>query len=146
MKDDEYTIISLLFCILLCLVGNVHAQDDWNDVRTYSVNKAAPHANVIPYADEEDIADLKYQASPYYRSLNGTWKIKVVENPESCPKGFYEAGFNAEQWDDIDVPGNIELQLNGEGKPFGIPVYTNMHNEFESTPPYAPTEFNPTGC
>jgi beta-galactosidase len=102
--------------------------------------------NVIPYADEEDIAELKYQASPYYRSLNGSWKIKVVENPEACPKGFYEAGFNAEHWDDIDVPGNIELQLDHRGKPFGTPVYTNMHNEFESNPPYVPTEFNPTGC
>ena len=136
----------MLFCLLLCLVGNIQAQDDWNDVRVHSINKVAPHANVIPYADEEDIAELKYRASPYYRRLNGTWKIKVVENPESCPKGFYEAAFNAAQWDDIDVPGNIELQLDGDGKPFGTPVYTNMRNEFESNPPYAPTEFNPTGC
>ena len=124
----------------------IYAQEDWNDVRTHSLNKVAPHVNVIPYADEEDIADLKYYASPYYRSLNGTWKIKVVDNPESCPKGFYEAGFNMQQWDDINVPGNIELQLDASGKPFGIPVYTNMHNEFESNPPYAPTEYNPTGC
>ena len=115
-------------------------------MRTFCINKVSPHVNVIPYADEEDIADLRYFASPYYRSLNGTWKIKVVENPEACPRGFYEAGFDAEQWDDIDVPGNIELQLDGEGRPFGIPVYTNMHNEFESNPPYAPTEYNPTGC
>ena len=115
-------------------------------MRTFCINKVSPHVNVIPYADEEDIADLRYFASPYYRSLNGTWKIKVVENPEACPRGFYEAGFDAEQWDDIDVPGNIELQLDGEGRPFGIPVYTNMHNELESNPPYAPTEYNPTGC
>ena len=146
MKSDGQSFISLLFCLLICFIGSTHAQDDWNDVRVHSIGKVAPHVNIIPYADEEDIAELKYQASPYYRSLNGTWKIKVVENPESCPIGFYEVGFNVEQWDDIDVPGNIELQQGGDGKPFGIPVYTNMHNEFESNPPYAPTEYNPTGC
>ncbi|MBO4599154.1 MAG: hypothetical protein J5641_00280, partial [Bacteroidales bacterium] len=146
MKPQKYSVISLLICLLVCLAGNLQAQDDWNDVRVYSINKVPPHVNVIPYADEEAIADLKYQESPYYRSLNGSWKIKVVENPESCPKGFYEAGFNAAHWDDISVPGNIELQFDGNGKPFGIPVYTNVHNEFASNPPYAPTEFNPTGC
>ena len=148
MKPNKYSVISLLYCILLCMTGNMDicAQEDWNDVRTHSRGKVSPHTNVIPYADEEDIANLNYQGSPYYRSLNGSWKIKVVENPESCPKGWNEVGYDVERWDDIDVPGNIELQLDGEGKPFGIPVYTNMHNEFASNPPYAPTEFNPTGC
>jgi beta-galactosidase len=146
MIPYRHSIILLLFCILSCTTNYSWAQEDWNDVRTYSINKVSPHVNVIPYADEEDIVDLKYQASPYYRSLNGTWKIKVVENPESCPRGFYETGYNVDQWDDIDVPGNIELQLDSDGKPFGIPVYTNIHNEFASNPPYAPTEYNPTGC
>ena len=146
MKRIEYFVILLQFCMLLCSAGSLCAQDDWNDVRVYSVNKVAPHANVIPYADEEAIADLKYQESPFYRSLNGVWKFFMAENPESCPKGFFQAGYDVSHWDDIQVPGNIELQFDGDNKPFGIPVYTNMHNEFPSNPPYAPTDFNPTGC
>ncbi|MBR3724662.1 MAG: hypothetical protein IKN11_04640 [Bacteroidales bacterium] len=137
----SYCLGILLFLGLLTGWGNdSSAQDDWNDIHVQSVAKVSPHTNVIPYAAEEDIALLKYQESPYYRSLNGTWKFHVAENPHACPKGFYLTDYNVSGWADIQVPGNIELQG------FGTPVYTNMHNEFPSNPPYAPTEFNPTGC
>ena len=140
MRKVHYACILLTLGMLLCCGGVCSAQDEWNDVGTWSVGKVPPHANVIPYADEEDVAMLGYQRSPYYRSLNGKWRFRLVENPYACPKGFYERDFDATAWDEIEVPGNIELQG------FGTPVYTNMRNEFPSTPPYAPTEFNPTGC
>lgn len=116
------------------------AQDEWNDIQVWEVAKVPPHANVIPYADEAGIAMLRYYESPYYRSLNGTWKFRAVENPSATPKDWFKPGYETSEWADIQVPGNIELQG------FGTPVYTNMHNEFISNPPYVPTEFNPTGC
>lgn len=146
MKRIECLFIVLPLCILLCGAGNLFAQEDWNDVNVYSVGKVPPHANVIPYADEEAIADLRYFESPFYRSLNGVWKIFMAENPESCPKDFFAVGYDVTHWSDIRVPGNIEIQNDKEGKPFGVPVYTNMRNEFPSNPPYVPSEFNPTGC
>lgn len=146
MKEGKLYIILLALCLLTLGGGRAAAQEDWNDVRVYSVNKVAPHTNIIPYADEEAIASLRYMESPYYRSLNGRWKIRMAENPQACPKGFWASDCDISDWDDIMVPGNIELQQDSDGKPFGTPVYTNMHNEFESHPPYAPTEFNPTGC
>lgn len=139
MKGHKKAIILLSFC-LLWVCQSVRAQEAWNDVRVFTRNKMTPHANIIPYANEEDIALLKYQSSPFYRSLNGTWKFRIFENPDACTKGFYKNGFDLTGWDDIRVPGNIELQG------FGIPVYLNVRNEFPSNPPYAPTEFNPTGC
>ena len=140
MRKIHYACILLTLGMLMCRAGDCLAQDEWNDVGVWSVGKVLPHANVIPYADEQDVATLDYQRSPYYRSLNGKWKFQMAENPYACPKGFYERDYNVADWDEIEVPGNIELQG------FGIPVYTNMHNEFPSNPPYAPTEFNPTGC
>ncbi|MBQ1779804.1 MAG: hypothetical protein II001_00005, partial [Bacteroidales bacterium] len=116
------------------------AQDAWDDVNTFSLNKVAPHVNVIPYADETAIADLRYRESPYYRSLNGTWKFYLAEDPAVCPSNFYKNSYDVSNWADITVPGNIETQG------FGIPVYANIHNEFPSNPPYAPREMNPTGC
>ncbi len=140
MRKSLFYTIALLICIFAVEANNVCAQSEWNDVRVYSVNKVPPHTNIIPYADEEDIAYLKYYESPYYRSLNGTWKFKAVENPQLCPQNFFQNGYDVSGWDDIQVPGNIELQG------FGIPVYTNMNNEFPSDPPNVPEDFNPTGC
>ena len=146
MKRIKCLFIVLPLCMLLCGAGNLFAQEDWNDVNVYSINKVAPHVNVIPYADEEAIADLKYYESPFYKSLNGVWKLHMAENPESCPKDFYSVGYDVTHWSDIRVPGNIEIQRDKDGNPFGVPIYTNMRNEFPSNPPYAPTDFNPTGC
>ena len=136
----HYIAISLMFGLLCGTVHPVSAQEDWNDIHVCSIAKVPPHTNVIPYADEEAIALLKYQESPYYRSLNGLWKFRAAENPSACPKDFFKAGYDVSDWAEIAVPGNIELQG------FGTPVYTNMRNEFPSNPPYVPTEYNPTGC
>lgn len=140
MKNKYLSIIALVIFLLTNLTSLLMAQDPWDDVNTYSINKVAPHTNVIPYLDEGAIADLRYMESPYYRSLNGTWKFYLANNPDACPKNFYAADFDASQWSDIQVPGNIELQG------FGTPVYVNVGNEFPSNPPYAPRDFNPTGC
>ena len=140
MSKRHYLGIILMFGLLVCRTAVLSAQDEWNDLGVWSVGKVPPHAGVIPYADEQGVATLAYQQSPYYRSLNGKWKFHLAENPYACPKGFYEQHFDPSGWDEIEVPGNIELQG------FGTPVYTNMRNEFPSDPPYAPTDFNPTGC
>jgi len=140
MKQRFCFIILLLIFTLANLPASLWAQDAWDDVNTFSLNKVAAHANVIPYADESAIADLRYRESPYYRSLNGTWKFHLAEDPAVCPPNFYDNGYDVSDWADIAVPGNIETQG------FGIPVYTNISNEFPSNPPYAPREMNPTGC
>ena len=139
MKAHRKAIILLLFC-LLGVEHPLYAQEAWNDIRVFTRNKQAPHANIMPYANEADIADLRYRESPFYRSLNGTWKFHAYQNPDECSKGFYRLGFDLSSWGNIQVPGNIELQG------YGVPVYLNTRNEFPSNPPYAPTDFNPTGC
>lgn len=125
------------------------AQEAWNDINVYSVNKVPPHVNVIPYGDESSIAELRYRQSPFYRSLNGTWRFQAFESPaaqQSEARNFYQNGYDVSDWGTIQVPGNIELQRDAQGRPYGIPVYVNTTNEFPSNPPYAPKKFNPTGC
>ena len=108
MTRIHYLAISLMFGLLCGTVLPVSAQEDWNDIHVCSIAKVPPHANVIPYADEEAIALLKYQESPYYRSLNGLWKFRAAENPSACPKDFFKAGYDVSDWAEITVPGNIE--------------------------------------
>ena len=98
----------------------------WNDVSVCQVNKVQPRANVMP-------------DSPYCSNLNGDWQFYYVESPDENIGDFYQIGYDSGHWTTMPVPGNWEL------KGYGNPVYVNVANEFESNPPYAPTEFNPVG-
>jgi beta-galactosidase len=50
------------------------------------------------------------------QSLNGIWKFKWSPDPQSRPVDFYKENYSTENWDNILVPGNWELQ--GFGTPF----------------------------
>lgn len=132
------------WCILAFLpfvsVFPMFAQEPWNDLKVMEENKLTPHTLVIPYSDESAIDQLDYYGSPWCRLLNGTWKFKYVDRPADIPNKFFGKKYNVKGWDNIQVPGNIELQG------FGVPVYVNTRNEFEANPPYVPTDFNPVGC
>ena len=109
----------LLVILLLLGIGTAQGQPYWNNLEMYRLNKVQPHDRIIPEGN-------------WSMSLNGTWRFAFFNTPD-------EATLNPKHWDTIRVPGNIELQG------FGIPVYVNMKNEFPSNPPYAPTDYNPTG-
>ena len=111
--------ILLLILLIVPLTGAVHCQPHWNNLKVYRVGKLLPHDRVVP-------------KGPWRMSLNGTWAFRYYDNPT-------QATLTPDRWDSIRVPGNIELQG------FGVPVYVNMKNEFPSNPPYAPTDYNPTG-
>ena len=80
-----------------------------------------------------------FSTSPYYQSLNGTWKFDFVKKPEDRPKDFYKTNFDDSKWDTITVPANWEL----EG--FGIPIYTNIDYPFPKNPPFVDNSYNPVG-
>ena len=132
----------LLLLVLCCFSSTlaVEGQKPWNDLKVMEENKLAPHTNVIPYADEESVERLAYLESPWCSSLNGVWKFKYVERPADVPSKFYKKKYDVSKWQEINVPGNIELQG------YGVPVYVNESNEFEANPPYVPEDFNPVGC
>ena len=136
--------LSILLCIIVLITNfEVSARsvgEWWNDVSVFQVNKMKPRTNVIPYSDEKGIENLDYQHSDFYKSLNGNWNFYWVETPSEKPDGFYKLGYDVSAWDKIVVPSNWEL--NG----YGIPVYTNVPNEFPANPPYAPEKYNPVGC
>ena len=82
------------------------------DPRVFQVNRL--HA----YSDH--IYTIGKDKKPSSISLNGTWKFNLSKNYDSCFKFFYNTEFNDSNWNDIQVPGHIQLQG------FDNPHYTDV--------------------
>ncbi|WP_066839268.1 glycoside hydrolase family 2 TIM barrel-domain containing protein [Rufibacter ruber] len=134
----------VVFVLVCALAANqVAAQKftfkEWENPELVELNKEKPVATFLPFANEKDAITDKAEKSPYYKSLNGTWKFNYVARPADRPKDFFQPNFNASKWNDIKVPSNWEL----EG--FGIPIYANVIYPFPANPPFIPHDNNPVG-
>ncbi|MCP4723855.1 MAG: DUF4981 domain-containing protein, partial [bacterium] len=105
----------------------------------FEINRERPKTTFIPYSTFDQAFINDYDKSPYYLSLNGTWKFNWVRKPDDRPVEFYDPEYSVEKWNDIKVPGNWELQG------FGVPIYTDSEYPFPADPPNVPAEYNPVG-
>lgn len=113
---------------------------DWENPAVFRINNEKPYATLLPYADAASSVSFRKEASSFYQSLNGTWKFHWVKNLTEVPGEFYQPAFNDKNWDNIEVPGNWQLQ----GK-YDPPVFTNIKHPFKADPPRVPKDYNPTG-
>ncbi|MDR2384904.1 MAG: DUF4981 domain-containing protein [Tannerella sp.] len=113
----------------------------WKDVQVTSVRREQPRTEFMSFSDRRSALNLKYEQSPYYRSLNGVWKFLYVDEYGKLPDNVTAADFNTSSWSNINVPTNWELQG------FGIPIYVNHGYEFKARNPQPPLlpEKNPVG-
>ncbi len=138
-------LLNLITIFLCMIVIDLHAEKtmDWENPKMIGRNKIAPHACVIPFDNQENAITLSIEDSPYYQSLNGTWKFNWTRKPADRPKEFYKPDCDVSQWDNITVPSNWEI----EG--YGIPIYVNQPYAFSPhqrpTPPEIPHDYNPVG-
>ena len=65
----------------------------------------------IPFADEGQALRLSIEESPYYQTLNGTWKFHWVADPEKRPKDFFKPNYDVSGWDNIKVPATWQIEL-----------------------------------
>ena len=82
---------TLLYFLAALVIFPVMAQQqpEWQSQYAVGLNKLAPHTYVWPYQTVSDIRNGDYESSPYYMSLNGSWKFHWVKNPDNRPKDFY---------------------------------------------------------
>jgi beta-galactosidase len=113
---------------------------EWENPEIFGINKEPARATALPYSNEQQAIADSYSASPFYQSLDGTWKFNWHQKPDGKPTNFYKEGYDVSQWDDIQVPGNWELQG------FGVPIYTNITYPHPVNPPYIDHNDNPVGC
>lgn len=141
--DKKYRIMKkIVFLSALCflMIQPTKAQEnDWENPSVFGINKEAPRATAFPYASKQEALTTTAQQSPYYISLNGTWKFHWVYKPADRPTDFYKTDFDVSNWDNINVPGNWELQG------YGTPIYTNITYPHPKNPPFIDHQHNPVG-
>ena len=96
------------------------AQERWQDPAVFDINREPPHATYVPFANRGTAIAGDALASPYYLSLNGSWKYNWVKIPADRPRSFFNADFDDGSWEEIRVPSNWQL----EG--YGTPHYIEM--------------------
>ncbi|MBO5794057.1 MAG: DUF4981 domain-containing protein, partial [Bacteroidaceae bacterium] len=113
----------------------------WQDEKVFGQNKEKGHATYIPYQSTDVMrADERYNrawldpvSSNRWMSLNGTWKLiwNVLDDTMQMPEeDFYGDDVDASKWDDMVVPGCLEMHG------YGDPLYINVNYPFADNPPY----------
>jgi beta-galactosidase len=110
----------------------------WEDPEKLHVNREAPRAYYIPYADTSAAKEHQRGRSPYYETLNGSWKFKYYSSVLQVKDAFYEAETDVSAWDDLIVPSC--WQTNG----YDQLQYTNFNYPIPCDPPFVPDD-NPAG-
>ncbi|HPF52430.1 MAG TPA: glycoside hydrolase family 2 TIM barrel-domain containing protein [Draconibacterium sp.] len=114
--------------------------DDWQNPAVFEKGQNPSHAFHIPYSSRERAIQNLPNRCENYQLLNGMWKFKWVETPAQVPQDFWLPDFDVEEWDEIAVPSDWQM----EG--YGHPKFRNVALSFESDPPGIPAYYNPTGC
>ena len=113
----------------------------WQDEKVFGQNKEKGHATYMPYQSTDVMrADERYNrawldpvSSNRWMSLNGTWKLiwNVLDDTMQMPEeDFYGDDVDASKWDDMVVPGCLEMHG------YGDPLYINVNYPFADNPPY----------
>lgn len=114
--------------------------NEWvKDPKVFNINREKAHASIHRYASLEEMHTNK---SSYIYSLNGKWKFHYANGFNQLIKDFFNKDYNSDNWDEINVPGHIQLQG------YGTPMYVNQiypWSAIEQIIPGEIPEHNPIG-
>lgn len=107
----------------------------------FRVNRIDAHSDHLYYENKNEVK-LGYNM-PLRQSLNGTWKFSYAENPSERIEDFYKEDFNCDSFNDIDVPGHIQMQ--GYDKCQYINTMYPWDGKEFLRPPFVSEKYNPVG-
>ena len=134
--------IKITTLFLVILTGFASGNDFWQDSQVYTVGTMPHSCTHIPYPDFDSALKWTFDASIYYKSLNGNWAFDWVEKPADKPIDFHKVGFDDSSWKSIEVPSCWER------KGYGHPYHGSLINRFRSEElviPNVPINDNPVG-
>ncbi|WP_203640612.1 glycoside hydrolase family 2 TIM barrel-domain containing protein [Levilactobacillus andaensis] len=109
------------------------AEISWlDDPQTFRINQLPAHSDHRGYAT---VAEALAKQSSLVQSLDGSWEFSFAKDPQHRPVGFYETDYDRSDFDQLTVPGHIELAGYGqiqyinttypwEGKHYRRPAYS----------------------
>ena len=65
------------------------SDNDWENFDVLHINRLPSAANFMGYPTKELALQGDKSQSPYFQSLNGTWKFSYAPKPEQRKKDFY---------------------------------------------------------
>ncbi len=134
-------LIGVLTIVYFSLPAFAQQVPDWENPKLTGINNEPPHASFLPFDDEASALKNDWSATPYSILLNGTWKIRMADNPDGRIPDFFKAGYNVTDWNDIQIPATFEVHG------YSYPIYVNQPYEFEHLmepdPPHVPADSNP---
>ena len=112
-----------------------------SDPGIFAVGRMPAHSDHRYY---ETIREAEWLGEmPWRRSLNGSWKFSYAHNAKERQADFYKMDVSCRGWDDIEVPGHIQLQG------YGQPQYVNTMYPWDGVeflrPPMISEDHNPVG-
>ncbi|MDE5648805.1 MAG: beta-galactosidase, partial [Oscillospiraceae bacterium] len=114
---------------------------DWlANPEVFAVNRITAHSDHKFYANMNE-ADADH--SSLFQNLNGTWKFSWAKNPSERKADFFFKDYSTDDFDDIQVPGHIELQ--GYGKPQYVNTMYPWEGQEHLRPPFISEKDNPVG-
>ena len=131
MKNLGLRSLLLTVALASAFVATAQTMKEWDDVSVTNLNRLRAHTLDIPVASATEAAAAytptnALEASPYFLSLNGTWKFKWVGTPEQASTTFMQDDFNAAGWEDIEVPSAWQVYGLRHNKQWDKPLYCNV--------------------
>ena len=122
----------ILTAAMLTSITAAQAQTgkEWDDPSITSVNRETAHTLAIPFASEADVRQNDMTQSPYFQSLDGTWKFYWVNEPSKASTSLCSTNFNDAAWTEIDVPSSWQVWGLHHNKPWDKPLYCNVAYPF----------------
>ncbi len=130
--------LAAAFILLVPVLSSSEGQD-WENPKVLGRNKEPARTALMVFPDSRTALNSPQEGSPFYKSLNGSWRFNWVEKPADRPLQFYEPSYDVSQWDKISVPGNWQVQG------YGTPIDLNHPYPFKKNPPYIQSDYNPVG-
>lgn len=123
-----------------------------DDPEVFRVNQLKAHSDHEYY---EDYESRNADNNPLFQSLNGQWQFHFSRNAKSRPEKFYEETYDRSIFDEITVPGHIELagydqiryintMYPWEGKSYRRGAYS-LENAGNGAGMFSEAEYNPVG-
>jgi beta-galactosidase len=133
----------IVFALMLSVFAIAAAErPEWDNPAIIKSGTEPQHATMMVYPTAALARQGQPADSPWYRSLNGTWKFHGSLRPSARPLEFYRTDYTDANWGTMTVPA--VWQLHG----FDVPIYSNIIYPWPQDPkepPNVPHDTNPVG-